>query len=236
VTDPNICENGDPPCDSTTVPTINDGAIYKVNSSGAVILFAGGTGGVLEDPRDLVFSTGGAFGTFLYVTDSFTGKIVNIDSTGAISDFATGLTSPAAALTFGPDACLYVSESGSSPAPNRIIRICSEALGVDIDIRPTSINPDSQGVIRVAILTTDTFDATTVDPNKVLFGASGTEAASVQSAPQDADGDGDTDLILHFRTQDTGIACGDTSASLKGETLSGQLIEGSDSIKTVGCK
>jgi len=43
-------------------------------------------------------------------------------------------------------------------------------------------------------------------------------------------------MILHFNTQDTGIVCGDTSASLTGETVSGQEIEGSDSIKTVGCK
>jgi len=98
-------------------------------------------------------------------------------------------------------------------------------------------------VIPVAILTTSMaagesvdFDATTVDPTTVLFGATGSEAAPVQSALEDVDLDGDTDMILHFDTQDTGIVCGDTSASLTGETFSGQAIEGSDSIKTVGCK
>ena len=50
------------------------------------------------------------------------------------------------------------------------------------------------------------------------------------------DGDGDTDMILHFNVQDTGIACGDTSASLTGATTGGQAIEGSDSIKTAGCE
>jgi len=44
------------------------------------------------------------------------------------------------------------------------------------------------------------------------------------------------DLILHFNTQSTGIVCGNTSASLTGETLGGQMIEGTDSIRTVGCK
>ncbi len=62
------------------------------------------------------------------------------------------------------------------------------------------------------------------------------EAMLVQSALEDVDGDGDTDLILHFRTQDTGIQCGNTSASLTGQTFSGQAIQGSDSIVTVGCK
>jgi hypothetical protein len=42
--------------------------------------------------------------------------------------------------------------------------------------------------------------------------------------------------VLHFRTQETGIACGDTSVSLTGETFNGDLIQGADSIKTVGCQ
>lgn len=113
----------------------------------------------------------------------------------------------------------------------------SEAL---IDIKPgsdpNSINPRSRGVIPVAILTTDTFDATAMDPTTILFGATGTEASPMQSALEDVDGDGDTDMILHFKTEDTGILCGATSASLTGETSGGQRIQGSDSINTVGCK
>ena len=115
-----------------------------------------------------------------------------------------------------------------------------EGTSIAIDIKPgtfpNSINPRGKGVIPVAILTTDTFDATTIDQTTVRFGPNGTEAAPVQSALEDVDGDGDTDMILHFKTQDTGIVCGDTSASLTGETFGGQAIEGSDSVKTVGCK
>jgi hypothetical protein len=111
---------------------------------------------------------------------------------------------------------------------------------VDIDIAPgrdpNSINPARRGVIPVAILTTDAFDATTVDPTTVTFGATGTEAGPVRSAQEDVDGDGDTDLILHFSTQATGIQCGNVSASLSGSTFSGQVIQGSDSLETVGCK
>ena len=113
-------------------------------------------------------------------------------------------------------------------------------IPVAIDIKPgsfpNSINPRSRGSIPVAILTTNTLDATTVDPTTVRFGRTGTEAAPVQFALEDVDGDGDTDMILHFNTQDTGIVCGDTSASLTGETFGGQAIQGTDSIKTVGCK
>lgn len=114
------------------------------------------------------------------------------------------------------------------------------AVEVEIDIKPggipNSINPRSQGLIPVAILTTDIFDATIVDSTTVLFGATGAEAAPVNSAFEDIDGDLDTDMILHFSTQETGILCGDTFAFLTGITLGSQVIEGSDSINTVGCR
>ncbi len=51
-------------------------------------------------------------------------------------------------------------------------------------------------MIPVAILTTGTFDASTVNPATVRFGATGTEAAAVHSALEDVDGDGDLDMIL----------------------------------------
>ena len=91
-------------------------------------------------------------------------------------------------------------------------------------------------MIPVAILTTDAFDAASVDSTTVRFGTTGNEAAPVRAALEDVDGDGDTDMILHFRTQDTGILCGDASAFLTGATFGGQAIQGTDSIKTVGCK
>jgi hypothetical protein len=53
---------------------------------------------------------------------------------------------------------------------------------------------------------------------------------------EDVDGDGDDDLVLHFKTQETGIVRGDTSASLTGKIFGGQASEGSDSLRTVGCQ
>jgi hypothetical protein len=110
---------------------------------------------------------------------------------------------------------------------------------VKIDIKPgsspNSINPKSKGVIPVAILTTDIFDATTVDPLSVRFGPKGATEAHNKGHIEDVNHDGEADLVLHFKTQATGIKCGDMSAALTGETFDGDPIEGSDAIKTVGC-
>jgi len=42
-------------------------------------------------------------------------------------------------------------------------------------------------------------------------------------------------LVTHFKTQETGIACGDTKAILTGETFGGQGITGTDTVEIVGC-
>jgi hypothetical protein len=108
-------------------------------------------------------------------------------------------------------------------------------LAVNVDIKPGSstnpINLQSTGVIAVAILSTATFDASTVNPASVTFGPS--EATSTQNSLEDVNGDGRLDLVLHFRTQQTGIQLGDTQACLVGQTRSGTAIEGCDHIHIV---
>jgi hypothetical protein len=111
-------------------------------------------------------------------------------------------------------------------------------IGIDIkpDGFPNSINPYSRGVIPVAILGSDTFDVADVDVTTLAFGPGGAAIAHLNGHLQDVNSDGIMDLMLHFRTQDSGITCGDESATLTGETLDGQPIEGTDSIQTVGCR
>ncbi|MEN8130376.1 MAG: hypothetical protein ABFS45_09335 [Pseudomonadota bacterium] len=136
---------------------------------------------------------------------------------------------------------LYVSDF----ADGKIYRIGPTSVSIDIKpgSDPNSINPRSKDVIPVAILTTNIadgdpldFDATQIDATTVRFGPNGAGIAHAQEHIEDVDDDGDSDLLLHFRTQAKGIACGDTTATLTGETFSGDAIAGSDSIKTVGCK
>jgi hypothetical protein len=42
--------------------------------------------------------------------------------------------------------------------------------------------------------------------------------------------------VLLFKIRKTGIECGDTSASLSGTTFDGEAIQGTDGIRTVGCR
>lgn len=111
---------------------------------------------------------------------------------------------------------------------------------VEIDIKPESdanyINPKSNGVITVAILTTDTFDATQVETMSVEFGEEGATETHRKGHIYDVDEDGDNDMVLHFKTQESGITCGDMAAILTGETSEGIPIIGTDSISTIGCK
>jgi hypothetical protein len=136
---------------------------------------------------------------------------------------------------------IAASGEGIGTAIIAITEAAIQLIEVSIDIEPgafpnriiISRDPNRVEVTTVAILTTPTFDATTVDPSTVRFGKTGTEAAPVQATLADANGDGTLDLVLRFRTQDTGLQCGDTSALLRGKTVSGQAIQGSDSIVTV---
>ena len=117
---------------------------------------------------------------------------------------------------------------------------------VDIDIQPwdaaNKTYPTSDRKIIVAINSTNIaagdsleFDATQVDPVTLKLGIG--EAPNIAATPLviDKDRDSDSDVMFVFRTQDTGIFCGDTEATLTGRTYAGQLFTGTDSVTTVDC-
>ena len=108
-------------------------------------------------------------------------------------------------------------------------------IEVTIDIKPgsdpNSINLGSKGVVPVAVLTTEDFDAAEVDPETVRFGPD--EAEAVHWALEDVDDDSDIDLILHFKTQEAGISTGDTETTLTGETYDGNPIQGTGTVNIV---
>jgi poly(3-hydroxybutyrate) depolymerase len=106
-----------------------------------------------------------------------------------------------------------------------------EEVAIDIKLgsMDNSINPASKGVIPVAILTSDSFDAVKVDVQTVSFGPG--LARPQHYSLEDVNKDGKLDIVLHFRTEDTGIQSGETSAMLTGRSFFG-----TDSIKTTSPK
>jgi len=114
-----------------------------------------------------------------------------------------------------------------------IFTVMEPVIEVTIDIKPgsypNSINLKSKGVVPVAVLTTDDFDASTVDPVTVRFA----NATPVRWTMKDVDGDGDLDLLLHFKTQELNLDENSTEATLTGNTYDGTPIQGTDTINIV---
>lgn len=94
---------------------------------------------------------------------------------------------------------------------------------------PNSINLKSNGVIPVAVLTNYDFDVNNIDPATVTFA----DAYPLRWSMEDVDDDGDTDMIFHFKTKELDLDENSTEATLTGETKTGQLFEGTDSVNIV---
>jgi len=107
--------------------------------------------------------------------------------------------------------------------------------GVDIRILGSY---KKNGQIPVAILTNPddgnpatVDDATTVDPASVCFGfappdPSKSDCSTAATSLTDVDSDGDTDRMLHFDANETGLKPSSDEACLTGETYDGQRVEG----------
>ena len=112
------------------------------------------------------------------------------------------------------------------------------ALNVAIDIKPgsfpNSINLGSNGVIPVAILGSDTFDATNVDPFTVQLEGAGVRLKGKSGnagSIGDVNNDGYLDLVVHIT--DFSLTDGQATAILTGNLYDGTPIEGTDFINIV---
>jgi len=118
--------------------------------------------------------------------------------------------------------------------------VCS--LQVEIDIKPGSypntINLGSFGLVPVAILSSDYFDATTVDPDTVELAGSGVavrgKGSKLMAHEEDVNGDGWLDMVVQVVTENLDPdSFQDGYAILTGnllEEFGGTPIEGQDEI------
>jgi hypothetical protein len=120
------------------------------------------------------------------------------------------------------------------------------SITVEIDVKPetepNTINPKSNGVTTVAILTTSVADGDTIDFDPwdrldkmtIRFGP---YRAKPDKEPEavDVDLDGDLDMLLQFRTQQIGITCSTIQLGISAKTYDDVTAIGSDAIITPGC-
>lgn len=101
---------------------------------------------------------------------------------------------------------------------------------VDFDIKPSSVKLKSKGVIPVHIFTTDDFDATTIEVTTVKFGPGEAEEAHGKLHIEDVDDDGDLDVVMHFRVQESGLVLGLNEVTITGTYGDGLAFEGTDTV------
>lgn len=127
------------------------------------------------------------------------------------------------------------------------IRISNVArVPVNIDIKPGS-DPNSiclkdSGLLPLAILSTDAFDATQIDPESLLLGGVGVSSRGSRKAPkiaysiEDVDGDGYPDMMAFFSVPDlasAGLTLTTTILELTAILTDGTHITGIDSVRIV---
>jgi YVTN family beta-propeller protein len=131
------------------------------------------------------------------------------------------------------------SAFGKFIGPERGTANCARgAVTVTIDIKPgeapNPINPKARGNIPVAILSTSSFNAPArVRMASPTFGRTGNEPSLNRCNSEDVNRDGFLDLICLFDTQAAAFQAGDTQGILKGQTVEGTPIRGTDSVLIV---
>lgn len=216
-----------------------------------------------QEPPPFTFTAPPANATFLpgqTVTIAWTGgdpnwavnlQLVDIAAYTVATGVASGITNggsynwtiPSSLPFEGPCGRSYLFYIENTPRTSiaygpEFTVVCQTSVAIDVKPGsfPNSINPKSKGKIPVGILSSSTFDAPAqIDQGSLTFGQTGDEPSLAFCNPslEDVNGDGLPDLVCHFTTQLTEFRPGDTVGVLKGNSVAGIPITGTDSVRIV---
>ena len=106
-------------------------------------------------------------------------------------------------------------------------------IPVELDVKPDSeenpVNLNARGVLPAAVLGTEEFNVTQIDPCTVYLSG----AAAARWHNEDVNGDGRMDLLFQFPITELELEPEDSEAVLTGTTWSGVAIRGSDAVQLV---
>ncbi len=219
-----------------TQAAVTGGSAYSSSSTDFVTLIVAAINEGLATPTvdTLKLQASSGYESWLTASDpaSYSGD------TGKTVDFTATITVPDGTAPGDYKFTLSaVDKAGVSYGEQAVtITVPNPVITVPIDIQPgasvSAINMAQKGLTPVAILSTDKFDATKVDPTSVTFGPG--NAKVVKSSVEDVNADGLKDMMVWFTSKDTGFGtAGPTTGTLTGQTTDGQKFTGSDSVKIV---
>jgi PKD repeat protein len=235
---------------SNVAPTVSTGpgaTIYSGESFGLTATFA--DPGLNDDPWDFTINWGVAEGgqpqTEGGTTDD---QAAEITGTHRYYDAAVRTTGS----RDYPVVVTVADKDGGQGSAGLVVTVSPFPL--EIDIQPG--DPNNRVVcnlptdpvlveygradykVKVAVLTTPSFDATLLHPTRLTFegahdfheGRRTTTASTWDDHYWDVDADGDTDLVVDFSLADTGLSCASASGTLIGRANDHRDVRGTDAV------
>jgi len=227
---------------STQVVVVAQGVVHDPRPAlqtrfGAAYPFFTDESSVLEFTDNLPMAAGDIVGLTYFADPAALGYFAHLVSSAPLNTRLVQRN-----VTFGGLIDLNDSFTGVLPGTAPALEIPTiPEISISIDIKPgslpNSINLASAGSVPVAMLSSPTFDATTIVPESVSLAGARVKLVGKSNralcAAEDVNGDGRLDLVCQVVTAQFMIEVGDSVAVLEADTIYGQHVRGQDSINIV---